>query len=70
MVSNNQSHQQNVAHRETKQLAVANNVHRMLVMASGIDKSADLMQQCGQVKDQFHALVELVFFDQVREQLS
>ena len=70
MVPDDQGDEEHIANGQTEQFAVAYDVHRMLVMASRIDKSPDLVQQRGEIENQFHALIELMFLHQVREKLS
>ncbi len=44
----------------TKQLAVANQIHGMFVVAPHVDVQTDLMQKRRQVQQQFHARFQLM----------
>lgn len=70
LVANDECDEELIAFGEPEEFAVIDDVHRVFVVRTSADEGADLVEDGGEVEDQFHALVELVLGHQVREEFS
>ena len=70
VVANDECNEELITFGEPEEFAVIDDVHRVFVVRTGADERTDLVEDSGEVEDQFHTLVELVLGHQVRKEFT
>ena len=69
VIAGHERDQGHVVSRQPEQVAVQDQVHRVLVVAAAADEPAHLVEECGDLEQKLVALVELVYRLKLAEQL-